>query len=286
MRTRKSRARRATAALAAATLGALALGACGEEELPITAATASLRVGIKFDQPGIGYLTAEGVPTGIDVDVAAYLAWKLGFPPSQITWVEARSGVRQDMLIAHEVDFIVASYSFTEERAQAIDFAGPYLLAGQDLLVRYDETEIHGPATLEGRSVCSVEGSTSLDRIQETYGDGVTLVSKEVYRDCVVALVAREVDAVTTDDVILAGLAASPEFFGAVRLVGKPFSVERYMIGLPPGSVDLCERINAALVTMVEDGSWARFIDRHTAGTGYTPTVYENPPPPDPCATG
>jgi glutamate transport system substrate-binding protein len=225
----------------------------------------------------------EGDPTGFDVDVAAYVAYKLGYSPYDIEWVEVRPDNREELLDTGAVDMVVAAYSITDERAEQVHFAGPYLLTGQDLLVRAEDTEINGPGDIAGKTLCEVTGSTSDERVRELFGDGVQIVEKPQYTDCARAVVTGEVDATSTDDIILAGLAASDEFFALVRLVGEPFSAERYGIGLPAGSTERCAAINDALVEMVTDGSWQRFIDRHTAGTGYSPTEYGNPPPVEPC---
>lgn len=240
-----------------------------------------LRVGIRFQQPGIGELI-DGQPSGFDVDVAAYIAWKLGYSPYDIEWVEAKPTDREQLLQSGAVDFIAATYSMTDARAEQVDFAGPYLVTGQDLLVRADDASIQKPADLGGKTLCTVPGSTSQAELQAHFGLAVTVVEADEYADCAAMVVAGQADAVSTDDVILAGLAASDAYYGLVRLVGVPFTQERYGIGLPPGSTELCEQVSDALTSMVDDGSWQRFIDRHTGGTGYTPDA-ANPPALEPC---
>jgi ABC-type amino acid transport substrate-binding protein len=168
-----------------------------------------LTIGIKFDQPHLGF--KEGTTyTGFDVDVATYVAEKLGFSPDQITWVEAVSSQRETLLTNHQVDMIFATYSITDARKEKVDFAGPYFVAGQDLLIRSDETDITGPESLTGgMKLCSVSGSTPAQHIKDTYANDVQLIEFKTYSECVQALIADKVDAVTTDDIILAGLAAA-----------------------------------------------------------------------------
>lgn len=242
----------------------------------------TLRVGIRFHQPGLG-LMADGDPTGFDVDVAAYVAYKLGYSPYDIEWVEVSPDNREELLSTGAVDMVVAAYSITAERAETVEFAGPYLLSGQDFLVRSEDGSINTANDLDGKTLCVVPQSTSEDLLAALFGESVRIVNKPVYADCVRAVVDGEADATSTDDIILAGLAASDEFFALVRLLGHPFSVERYGIGLPRGSNERCNAINAALAEMVGDGSWQKFIDRHTAGTGYSPEDYGNPPEIEPC---
>jgi len=285
---------RTTRAIALAAAAALTLAACGGGgEEPGTAGTTggeggqgggeSIRIGIKFDQPGLGFMEGDQ-PSGFDVDVATYVAEKLGYSADQIEWVEAPSAQRETLLSTGQVDMIFATYSITDERRETVSFAGPYFVAGQDLLVAQDNTDITGPETLDGKNLCSVTGSTSAQRIKDEHATGVNLLEQPGYAECVTALVAGQVDAVTTDDIILAGLAAQPANQWKVKVVGSPFSEERYGVGLPKGDVETCEQVNEALREMIDDGSWEEAVTANTEGTGYTPNEELNPPEEfDPC---
>ncbi|MCL2490644.1 MAG: transporter substrate-binding domain-containing protein [Propionibacteriaceae bacterium] len=167
-----------------------------------------LTIGIKFDQPHLGYKDGNTY-TGFDVDVATYVAGKLGFTPDQIVWKESISAQRETLLQNHQVDMIFATYSITDARKEKVAFAGPYFVAGQDLLVQASDTAITGPESLTGgKKLCSVTGSTPAQNIQQKYASDVQLVQYDTYSQCVQALIAGKVEAVTTDDIILAGLAA------------------------------------------------------------------------------
>ena len=124
------------------------------------------------------------------------------------------------MLTSGEVDLIFSTYTITDERKQTVDFAGPYFLAHQDLLVRRNETEITGPETLNGKDLCTVAGTTSAENILRFYQGRIKLKEFPRFSDCVAALANSEVDAVTTDDVILAGYAAEPQYQGKLKVVG------------------------------------------------------------------
>ncbi|MPV49878.1 MULTISPECIES: glutamate ABC transporter substrate-binding protein [unclassified Pseudactinotalea] len=240
-----------------------------------------IRIGIKFDQPGLGFKDGDTY-TGFDVDVATYIADKLGFSPDQIEWVESVSAQRETMLQNGQVDMIVATYSITPERDEVVDFAGPYFIAGQDLLVRADDDSIQGPEDLNGKNLCSVSGSTSAKRIKDDFADQVQLIEQPGYSECIQFLKGGQVDAVTTDDIILAGLAAA-DGSGTMKVVGNPFSDENYGVGLPEGS-DKCEPITEAITEMIDDGSWEKFIQKNTEGANYTPSD-KNPPTPKPCGS-
>lgn len=275
-----SRAKAKVAACAALlATGVLALSGCSA-----TGSEDTIRIGIKYDQPGLGYQDGRDY-TGFDTDVARYVAAELGYSEDQIEWVEAPSANRENMLTNNQVDMIFATYSITEKRLKTVDFAGPYFVAGQDLLVQAENTDITGPASLAGKNLCSVTGSTSAKKIQDKYSSEVQLVQQNSYSDCVVALNAGMVDAVTTDDIILAGLASTKANQGELKLVGNTFSTENYGVGLPKGS-DKCAAINAAINKMVETGAWEEAIKKNVGAANYTYNAELNPPVlTDACAT-
>ncbi|MDN5979026.1 glutamate ABC transporter substrate-binding protein [Bifidobacterium mongoliense] len=248
------------------------LAACGSQE-----SAGEIRIGIKFDQPGVGF-KKSGTYVGFDVDVAKYIARKMGYSEDKIIWKEAPSKQREAMLQNGDVDMVIASYSITPERKKEVSFAGPYFVAGQDLMVRKDETSINGPGDLNGKRLCSVTGSTSASTVKERFSKEVQLMEQPGYAECATALFSGIVDAVTTDDIILAGLASASR--GRLRVIGKPFTKESYGVGIKRGDTKLAAQINNAIDDMIQDGSWKRAIDDNTRGIAYTPSAEYNPPEP------
>jgi glutamate transport system substrate-binding protein len=235
-----------------------------------------LTIGIAFDQPGLGLKTGDAY-TGFDVDTAIYLAGALGVTRDNITWKEANSDQRQQLLESGQADLIVSTFSITDQRKQVVDFAGPYFVAHQDLLVRRNDTEITGPDRLDGKTLCSVPGTTSAAYVTSHFLGNIKLVEKPRFSDCVTALANSEVDAVTTDDVILAGYAAQPQYQGKLKVIGDGFSDENYGVGIKKGNTALVDQVNTALKQYVADGSWAAAL-RITI----TPSGYPLPAPPTP----
>ena len=269
----RHRQRVAPRALALAIIGCLSLASCGAG-----GSDHRIRIGIKFDQPGLGYQDGTGY-SGFDVDVATYLAGKLGYSPDQIEWVQSPSANRENMLSNHQVDMIVATYSITDKRKKSVDFAGPYFVAGQDLLVQKSNADIHGPDDLNGKNLCSVQGSTSAAKIKEKYAENANLVELNSYAECIGALEAGRIDALTTDDIILAGLASTGTNKGKFKLTGQTFTEEKYGVGLPKGTTR-CPEISKAITSMVDDGSWEKFVSKNTEGSGYEFDAKANPPKP------
>jgi glutamate transport system substrate-binding protein len=227
-----------------------------------------LVVGIKYDQPGLGLKKPDGTFSGFDVDVAKYVAKQLGVEESGITFKEAQSAERENLIKKGEVDFIVATYSITDKRKNDVSFAGPYFVAHQDLLVKADNTDITGPESLNGnKKLCSVKGSTPAQNVKDKYAKEVQLQEFGKYSDCITPLVNGALDAMTTDDIILAGYATQQA--GKLKLVGKGFSDEKYGIGLKKDDKDGQAAINKAIQQMQSSGDWKKALESNLTGTGY-----------------
>jgi glutamate transport system substrate-binding protein len=227
-------------------------------------------VGVKADQPGLGFQDATtGEYSGFDVEIARLVAAQLGFGPDKIEYRTVPSAAREDAITRGEVDYYVGTYTINDRRKELVSFAGPYLVAGQSLLVRADETAITSKDTLTGRKVCSVIGSTPMQRVRD---QGLTepenIVELQSYSQCVDQLLNNQVDAVTTDDAILKGYAAQQP--DRLKVVGEPFSEEPYGIGLTRDDAALRGKINDILAAAMADGTWKRIYDA-TLGKSGTP---------------
>ncbi|MBG0559943.1 glutamate ABC transporter substrate-binding protein [Actinoplanes aureus] len=217
-------------------------------------------VGVKFDQPNLGYKDTAGTRCGFDIETAQYLASKLGVDPAKIEYKEIPSANRETAIKGGEIDYYVGTYSITDKRKADVSFAGPYFVAGQDLLVRKDESAITGKDTLKGKKVCSATGSTPIQRVRdEALTEPENIVEFKTYSECVSQLLDKKVDAVTTDDAILKGYAAqSPD---DLKVVGQPFSTEKYGIGLPKDDKAFRDYVNDQLEAAFKDGTWQKIYD-------------------------
>ena len=267
-------------------VGGLALTACGKEGAPGDSGTSApaqsaaadvtvagsptfdkmktrgkVVVGVKEDQPGLGYKDpTTGKFSGFDIEIVKLVAAKLGFGEDKIEYKVVQSAGREQALINGDVDYYVGTYTINAKRKEQINFAGPYFTAGQDLLVSKDNTDITGPDTLKGKKVCSVSGSTPIQKVKN---DGLTepgnIVELQSYSQCVTQLEQKAVDAVTTDDAILKGYAAQQP--DKLKVVGQPFSSEPYGIGLNHDDTALRNKINDVLQGAATDGTWKKIYD-------------------------
>ncbi|GAA4221018.1 glutamate transport system substrate-binding protein [Streptosporangium album] len=226
-----------------------------------------LVIGVKADQPGLGLRTPDGTFAGFDIEVAKYVAKALGVDPANITFKETVSANREAFLQQGQVDMVVATYSITDARKQKVSFAGPYFVAGQDLLVRADDSALTGPEALNGKKLCSVAGSTSAQKVKDTYAKEVQLQEERAYSACVDRVLGGQLDAITTDNVILAGYAA--QHVGKLKVAGKTFSTEKYGIGLKKDDKQGRDAVNEALTKMFSDGSWKAAIEANFGAAGF-----------------
>ena len=180
----------------------------------------TVKVGVKEDQPGLGYLDpTTGERTGFDVDIARWIAASLGYDEDKIEFTAIPSANREQAIVNGDIDYYVGTYSITDTRKEQISFAGPYFVTGQGLLVAADNDDINGPDDLAGKTVCSATGSTSIQRIKDEYPDAQT-TEFDTYSQCVEQLKNGQVDAVTTDESILIGFAAQDP--DNLKVVGEP----------------------------------------------------------------
>jgi glutamate transport system substrate-binding protein len=228
-----------------------------------------ITIGTKFDQPLFGLKGPSGDPVGFDVEIGKLVAAKLGIEPSGITWTETVSANREPFIQNGDVDLVIATYTINDTRKEVVSFAGPYYEAGQDLLVLEGNEDITGPEDLADKRVCTVSGSTSEKNIAEYT---TNIIATDTYSNCLGPLRSGDVDAVTTDNVILAGLA--DQNAGEFEVVGNPFTAEPYGIGLAKDDTEFRNFINDVLEESYEDGTWAAAWEA-TAGS-----VLETPEPP------
>ncbi|MFG1704331.1 glutamate ABC transporter substrate-binding protein [Nonomuraea sp. M3C6] len=226
-----------------------------------------LVIGVKADQPGLGLRTPDGAFAGFDIEVAKYVAKALGVEPKDITFKETVSANREAFIEQGQVDMVVATYSITDARKQKVSFAGPYFVAGQDLLVRADDAALTGPETLNGKKLCSVAGSTPAQKVKTEYAKEVQLQEERTYSACVDRVLGGQLDAITTDNVILAGYAA--QHAGKLKVVGKTFSTEKYGIGLKKDDTAGRNAVNDALTKMFTDGSWKKALEGSVGASGF-----------------
>ncbi|MTE14874.1 glutamate ABC transporter substrate-binding protein [Nocardia aurantiaca] len=199
----------------------------------------------------------SGTLTGFDVDIARELARDLLGDPAALEFRILGSADRERALQEHTVDVVVKTMTINCARRQTVTFSTSYLQAHQRVLA-VRNSGIGGLADLAGKRLCVVSGTTSLDLIRREQ-PAASILTVPSWADCLVVLQQRQVDAVSTDDTVLAGLAEQDP---ATEVVGPDLSTEQYGIGISKGADDLVRFVNGTLERIRTDGTWNRLYRR------------------------
>ena len=158
------------------------------------------------------------------------------------------------------MDLVVATYTVSPERLKQVTMAGPYYQPGEGLMVRKGDSDLKDVNALSHNpdlKVCTGIGSTGGDLIKEYLASPSSqLVQFDVLSKCGDALQNKQVDAVTADTGILAGLVSSSR--GTFEIVGKPYGPNDYAVGMKKGDVDFCNYVEDVLTRSYSDGSYQK----------------------------
>jgi len=211
-----------------------------------------------------------GEITGFDVDIAGEIARDIFGTPSKVEYRILSSADRIAALQKNTVDIVVKTMTITCERRKLVNFSTVYFTAYQRILAPR-ESDIYDASDLSGKRVCVARGTTSLQRV-ERIAPPPTIVSVVTWADCLVALQQREVDAISTDDAILAGLMAQDPY---LHIVGPSMARNLYGIGINLANTPLVRFVNGSLERIRRDGTWNTLYRKWLTVLGPAP-----PPPP------
>lgn len=192
---------------------------------------------------------------GYDVDFAKALAKSLGV---KLELVATNPANRIPLLQSGKVDLIVADITITPERAQVIDFSTPYFVTGQQFLVAAD-----GADKLDAYSksrIGAVKGTTGEQALHQRFPQARVLA----YDDIPLALTALRngnVQAITQDSTILAGLLAEAPDKAKFKILPDLLSKEEIGVGVTKGETALLNAVNDELVKLEQSGEAANIYD-------------------------
>lgn len=213
-----------------------------------------------------------GQLAGFDIDLAREIARRIFGDPDRIELQVVDAGQRESALQSGQVDLIVRTFSITCARKQNVDFSTVYFYTDQRILTP-KKSRIDSATSLSGKRVCAVIGTTSLLRLYELE-PRPTLIGVNSWTDCLVMLQQAQVDAISTDEVVLLGL---KEQDPNLRIVGPSLGIEPYGIGIRKGNEDLVRFVNGALAQIRADGTWERLYATWLRGS-----LGPSPGPPEP----
>jgi putative glutamine transport system substrate-binding protein len=251
----------ATLALSAVLVagGAVPSRAADDNSVDAIKKRGTIKIGVKYDAPPFGSLNPQtNQVTGFDVDIARAIAKKVLGSPDKVELVQVKSDNRVPLVQNGDIDAFVATATITPARMKTIDFSNVYYRAGQSLLVK-KSSPVKSYKDLDGKGVCSVQGSTPEQTIRKLVPKA-NVVTFETYPECLTALRGGRVDAVTTDNVILGGYEAQDP--ANLELVGGLFTFEPYGIGVRKGNASLVKAVNDTLADLKKSGEYAKIHER------------------------
>ncbi|MFD9722043.1 transporter substrate-binding domain-containing protein [Streptomyces sp. NPDC059076] len=243
-----------------------------------------LRIGVKAGQPGLSEKNSSGKWEGLDIRVAEKIAEYLDFKKDEIRFIPTATADREEEVAKGKVDFFVGSYSITKKRKEAgVEFAGPYLLTDQRVLVytksgNPEETYVYnkekgGLETVpinsvhefkNGTRVCTTRGSITKDILKKEATHLVVDDSSVDYLPCVEKLrdgsSSEDPVAVITDAPILLGFAKRYENLAVIRDPIKGTKTS-WGVGLVKGDPALKQLVCESIAEQIKDGSWDRLKD-------------------------
>jgi glutamate transport system substrate-binding protein len=229
-----------------------------------------LRIGVKYDVPPFGLNNPQtGEVEGFDVDLGTYIADKLGV---EVTTREATSDNRIPLLVDDRIDLILSTMTITEERDLEIDFSEPYYVANGDVLVP-EGSDIKTIDDLNGKRVCTALGSTYADTIEKE-APQADLRLVDLYSECFDQIQTGQVDAVSTDNVILTGMVIQDP---SLQILGLEYTTEPYGIGIPEGDTEMKQFVDDTVQEYIDSGAWQETYDEWVGQ--YIPEDQQQGPP-------
>jgi len=210
-----------------------------------------LKVGVDQNTNLFGYRNpATGQIEGFDIDVAREVARAIFGDPNKVQLIAITSAQRIPYVEQGKVDIVADTMTMNCARWQQVNFSSVYYEAGQRVLVNKN-SPAKGIGDLGGKKVCAAAGSTSITNIATNPAKPIA-VSVPDWTDCMVLLQQGQVEAVSTDDTILAGMADQDP---STQLVGPKFTEEPYGMAISKNSPDLVRFVNGVLDRMRRDGT-------------------------------
>jgi len=209
---------------------------------------------------------ATGQLEGFDIDIAREIAGAIFGDPNRIQLRVVDASQRESVLQDGEVDIVARTYSITCARKQKVAFSTVYFNAHQKVL-SVKGSGIDSFPALSGKRVCAVSGTTSLSKLFELKPPP-TVFGVATWTDCLLMLQQGQVDAISTDDVVLRGLAHQDP---NAEVVGESVAVEPYGIGIKKENTDLVRFVNGVLEKIRDDGTWQRLYEKWLEELGPSP---------------
>jgi putative glutamine transport system substrate-binding protein len=208
-----------------------------------------LRVGVKADIPGLGFLNPHtGLYEGLEIELARLIASELLGDSAKVDFTEVVVQSKAPLLESGSLDLVIGSFTITEEREEVLNFSSPYFTDALGFMVKKD-SNIKGTKDMDGKIFGVAEGATSRAAL-EAAALGFEILEFPSYSDIKDALGRDIVDVFVADKSILHGYED-----GNTRILPDTFAPQPYGIACAKSSAALAGYVNSLVVKWQKDGT-------------------------------
>jgi polar amino acid transport system substrate-binding protein len=216
-----------------------------------------LVAGVKDSLPPFGYIDEKTrTIIGYDIDFVNAIAKKLGV---KVELKPVTSASRMPQLQEGNIDIIAATMTKNAERAKVIDFSVTYFFTGQKFITK--KGTVKSLKDLEGKRIGTAKGSTSEQNVKKALPTA-TVLSFDDYPQAFLALQQGKVQAVTTDEAILAGILAKAPNKEQFEIPNVQISDEPYGLGMRKGDKNFVDFVNKTILEMEKSGEAKRIFEK------------------------
>lgn len=208
-----------------------------------------IRIGVFSDKNPFGYVDSNGEIQGYDVEFAKRIGKDLLGSEDAVEFVYVEAASRVEYLKSGKVDIILANFTVTDERKEAVDFALPYMKVALGV-VSPDDALITDADQLEGKDIIVVKGTTAEAYFSETYPD-LNLVKYDEYQEAYDALLDGRGDAFATDNTeALAWSNQNKGFTTGIESIGN---IDTIAPAVQKGNTELLNWINDEIKSLADE---------------------------------
>ena len=208
-----------------------------------------IRIGVFSDKNPFGYVDSNGEVQGYDVEFAKRIGKDLLGSEDAVEFVYVEAASRVEYLKSGKVDIILANFTVTDERKEAVDFALPYMKVALGV-VSPDDALITDADQLEGKDIIVVKGTTAEAYFSETYPD-LNLVKYDEYQEAYDALLDGRGDAFATDNTeALAWSNQNKGFTTGIESIGN---IDTIAPAVQKGNTELLNWINDEIKSLADE---------------------------------
>lgn len=205
-----------------------------------------VKIGVFSDKNPFGYVDENGKYQGYDVYFAERIAKDLGV---EVEYVATDPASRVEYLESGKVDIILANFTVTDERAEKVDFALPYMKVALGV-VSPDKALIKSADELKGKTLIVAKGTTAETYFAENYPD-VKLLKFDQYTEAYNALLDGRGDAFSTDNTeVLAWAIQNKGFTVGIESLGD---IDTIAPAVTKGNTTLLDWINDEIEGLADE---------------------------------